>query len=328
MSLSPLPFKTLSSPSDVTSQRLAADPTALDALRTQASKDPKAAIKAVASQFEALFLNTLMKQMRETSFDESENSSEMETYRSLMDEQMVQTMSHAGGVGIGDMLSRQIARLAKVDGKTAEPGEIVRSVPSQYVTPTFTKALQAYQAQGKASAAAGLAEAANLSGSQQGFVGKLLPQAQSAAGKLGLAPELLVAHAALETGWGSKTLNQPDGRNSHNLFGIKAGGNWNGATVNALTTEYVNGAPQKRVETFRAYGSYQEAFEDYARLLADNPRYQAALNRGANAAAFAGALQNGGYATDPAYARKLTGVAASVMSKRDNDSSSLQLASR
>jgi flagellar protein FlgJ len=329
MSLSPLPFNTFS-PSDLTNQRLAADPTALADLKAKATQDPKGAVKAVASQFEALFLGTLMKQMRDTSFDEeSENSSEMATYRSLLDEQLVQTMSKAGGVGLGNVLAQQISRIGNPEVDGTPQGASSTSLPASMMTaPRLTKALQAYQGQGKAvtAATAGVSE---TTGTQRGFIDSMMAHAQSAANKLGVAPELLVAHAALETGWGQKALRSADGQDSHNLFGIKAGGSWNGPTVKVLTTEYVGGAPQKQVETFRAYGSYQESFEDYARMLAENPRYRAALNQGGNAASFAGALQKGGYATDPGYARKLAGVAASVLSKRnDNNQSSLLVASR
>lgn len=327
MSLSPLPFNTFS-PSDLTNQRLAADPTALADLKVKATQDPKGAVKAVASQFEALFLGTLMKQMRDTSFDEdSENSSEMATYRSLLDEQLVQTMSKAGGVGLGNVLAQQIGRIANPDADGMPQDASSKPLPaSTMAAPRLTKALQAYQGQGKAVTTDAASEA---TGTQRGFIDSMLAHAQSAAAKLGVAPELLVAHAALETGWGQKALRSADGQNSYNLFGIKAGGSWNGSTVKALTTEYVGGVPQKQVETFRAYGSYQESFEDYARMLAENPRYRAALNQGGNAAAFAGALQKGGYATDPGYAHKLAGVAASVLNKRnDNNQSSLLVASR
>lgn len=327
MSLTPISSNSISNVSDATSLGLAVDPTALESLRAQANKDPKSVIKAVASQFEALFMNTLMKQMRETSFDDSENSSEMNTYRSMLDEQMVQTMSRAGGVGLGDMLARQIARIANVDGGTGGANQLVHSVPTEYVPPSFNRALQAYQAHSKDAASSG-ADSSGLPTSQQDFIETLLPQAQSAASKLGVAPELLVAHAALETGWGRKTINGQNGRNSFNLFGVKAGSNWNGETVNVLTTEYENGVPQKRVDTFRAYGSYQQAFEDYAQMLSSNPRYKGALNQGGNATSFASGLQRGGYATDPAYVRKLNDVAASVTSKLGSHASSFLVAGR
>ena len=150
---------------------------------------------------------------------------------------------------------------------------------------------------------------------RQAFVSTLLPHAGQAAERLGVAPELLVGHAALESGWGSRSIRHPDGRESYNLFGIKAGGSWRGESVATLTTEYVDGKPRKQVESFRSYPSLQAAFDDYAKLLEGSSRYQRALNQGDNAQGFAVALQQGGYATDPAYARKLAGVAQSLLAR-------------
>jgi len=144
------------------------------------------------------------------------------------------------------------------------------------------------------------------------FVNRLWPHAVEASKDLGVAPHLLLGQAALESAWGQREIRADDGRNSYNLFGIKAGSKWNGDTVAVTTTEYVGGVAQKKQEVFRAYGSYAEAFRDYANLLRSNPRYQAALDRGGDAAGFGQALQRGGYATDPSYAQKLVRVANSV----------------
>ena len=141
------------------------------------------------------------------------------------------------------------------------------------------------------------------------FVADIAPAAEEAARRLGVAPELVVAHAALESGWGRKPLVQADGRSTHNLFGIKATGNWQGDVAEARTTEFHGGVPVGRTERFRSYPDQAAAFRDYAQLLLDNPRYRDALNTGSDARAFAEGLARGGYATDPAYAAKLAGVA-------------------
>ena len=141
------------------------------------------------------------------------------------------------------------------------------------------------------------------------FVADIAPAAEEAARRLGVAPELVVAHAALESGWGRKPLLQADGRSTHNLFGIKATGNWQGEVAEARTTEFHDGVPVGRTERFRSYPDQAAAFRDYAQLLLDNPRYRGALNTGSDARAFAEGLARGGYATDPAYAAKLAGVA-------------------
>lgn len=150
----------------------------------------------------------------------------------------------------------------------------------------------------------------------QAFLVEMLPHAQQAAAKLGVAPDILLAQAALESGWGRKPLAKSDGGNSHNLFGIKAGAGWRGEVATALTSEFEHGRKVARVESFRAYPDYQAAFEDYARLLASQPRYRAALGVGNDEQAFAEALARGGYASDPAYADKLGGLVRRLRENR------------
>jgi len=140
------------------------------------------------------------------------------------------------------------------------------------------------------------------------FVQKLLPHAQAASAGTGIPARFMLGQAALETGWGKAEIRGAEGQNSHNLFGIKAGAGWKGKTVDIVTTEYVNGKPQKQVDTFRAYDSYADSFRDYARLLQNNARYQNVIAQGQDAAGFAHGLQQAGYATDPNYAQKLMSV--------------------
>jgi flagellar protein FlgJ len=148
---------------------------------------------------------------------------------------------------------------------------------------------------------------------QQEFLATIQPWAADAAKRLGVAPELVAAHAALESGWGQRPVG-----NSNNLFGIKAGGQWQGAVAAATTTEYEQGVALKKVERFRSYPDQAAAFHDYASLLIDNPRYQQALNAGNDARAFASGLQRGGYATDPAYADKLSKLAGKVQQMKNH----------
>ena len=143
--------------------------------------------------------------------------------------------------------------------------------------------------------------------SSQEFIATMLPMAEKAAERLGIEPRFLVAQAALETGWGKSMIRQKDGSNSHNLFGIKAGKRWEGATVEAKTTEYVEGTAQKENAKFRSYDSYADAFRDYAALLRNNPRYGAVIGS-QDGTEFARRLQQAGYATDPQYANKLASI--------------------
>jgi len=148
-------------------------------------------------------------------------------------------------------------------------------------------------------------EASVPSEAQQAFLEAIRPHAEAAAARLGVAPELVAAHAALESGWGRHAPG-------NNMFGVKAGGNWQGAVQALATMEVEDGVAHTRNARFRGYGDMGGSFEDYAGMLLDNPRYRRALNTGSDAQAFAHALQAGGYATDPAYADKLGRVAASI----------------
>ena len=146
---------------------------------------------------------------------------------------------------------------------------------------------------------------------QQQFLTSIKPWTQETGARLGVAPEIVAAHAALESGWGQRPLRQGTGADTNNLFGIKAGGKWQGDVASNVTTEYEagSGTALKKTERFRSYPDQASAFRDYAQVLLDNPRYRAALNTGADAGAFAQGLARGGYATDPNYAAKLTQLA-------------------
>ena len=168
-----------------------------------------------------------------------------------------------------------------------------------------------WQARAGQAANAIVGDGGEASPDQQAFLESIAPWAKEAADKLGVAPELVSAHAALESGWGQRPLRQGTGTDTNNLFGIKAGGKWQGEVASNLTTEYAagSGTALKKTERFRSYPDQASAFRDYAQVLLDNPRYRAALNTGADAGAFAQGLARGGYATDPNYAAKLTQLA-------------------
>ncbi len=166
-------------------------------------------------------------------------------------------------------------------------------------------------ASGSLDPAAGGATGGTAGSAPQAFVNQMMPYARAAAASTGIPAQYIVGQAALESGWGRRQIIGADGTQSYNLFGVKAGPDWNGPTVNVATTEYVSGEPQKSVQTFRAYSSYAQSFNDYAQLIANSPRYStvvASAMRGNGAAGFAESLQRSGYATDPHYAAKLTQV--------------------
>jgi flagellar protein FlgJ len=169
-----------------------------------------------------------------------------------------------------------------------------------------------WQARASQAANAILGDGNDASPGQQAFLDSIAPWAKEAADKLGVAPELVSAHAALESGWGQRPLRNADGSSTHNLFGIKAGGSWHGGVAESATTEYVGGAALKTSARFRAYPDQASAFRDYAQMLIDNPRFRGAVGAGSDAHAFASALAKGGYATDPAYAAKLSRLAGKL----------------
>lgn len=164
----------------------------------------------------------------------------------------------------------------------------------------------------QAASAAGIVGDAEASPDQQSFLDSIAPWAREAANKLGVAPELVSAHAALESGWGQRPLKNSDGSSTNNLFGIKAGSAWHGDVAESATTEYVGGAALKTSARFRSYPDQASAFRDYAQMLTDNPRFRGALGTGSDAQAFAAGLAKGGYATDPAYATKLARLASKL----------------
>lgn len=267
---------------NTTNAALAIDSQSLSQLRLQAKQAPDQALKAAAQQFEAVFMNMMLKSMREaTPQDGMMDSDQTRMFTGMLDQQLSQSMS-SRGIGLADMMVRQLGRA----GLTAPQSSVLKS-ESGIQNP------------------AAVPSAFN-SASQQDFVNRMLPHALQASGATGVPPQLILGQAALESGWGRRTINMPDGSNSFNLFGVKATAGWNGKVAEVMTTEYKNGIPSKQVEKFRAYSSYAEAFKDYAGMLSSNPRYAGVLH--GNPAEMAQALQKSGYATDPKYAEKLVSV--------------------
>ncbi|TBR37188.1 MULTISPECIES: flagellar assembly peptidoglycan hydrolase FlgJ [Dyella] len=269
-------------------------------LRNDAQTDSKSALPAVAKQFEAIFTQMMLKSMRDASFGDGMGDSEAgDTYRDMFDQQLSLSLSNSGrGIGIAQMLVKQLG--GKDAGITPSVGgNAALSDTLAQITRTAGKVA------GKA------ASVLPGAGDAVSFVQSLAPHAQAAAEKLGVSVRALLAQAALETGWGKHLPSHGDGSTSNNLFGMKAGSSWDGEKVSVPTLEYENGVAVRKRDQFRAYDSPSESFSDYADVLANSPRYTAALGRGEDVRGFAHALVRGGYATDPAYANKLVAIANS-----------------
>jgi flagellar protein FlgJ len=271
-------------------QGLNADARSIANLKNQAAHDPKSAIRQAAQQFESLFMQELMKSMRQSTLGTGMLDNEgSKLGTELLDSQLSTKMSGLPG-GLADVIARQLERQMGVPASG--------------------------QASPQAAAAAALRTGADPAQVQKGlnnaqsFVKQHQEAAHAVEAQTGIPAGFLIAQAAHETGWGKRDIRAADGTPSYNLFGIKAGANWKGPVAEVTTTEYVGGRPQKVVQKFRAYDSYEASFADYAKLMKDNPRYERVLAGAGSGDAkqFAQGLQRAGYATDPAYADKLTRV--------------------
>ncbi|WLI87997.1 flagellar assembly peptidoglycan hydrolase FlgJ [Massilia sp. R2A-15] len=285
---------------DLTS-KLAFDANGVAGLKQSAKTGSPEALKQAATQFEAMFINMMMKSMRDaTPQDGMLDNQQTKTFTTMLDQQMSQNLAKRG-VGLADVLVRQLganaanAQALAIGGEQgAQPAAL--AIPADAAAPA------------KAAAPVASVSSKNQPAHIRSFQEKLGADAEAASKATGIPAKFMLGQAALESGWGKREIRNADGSASHNLFGIKAGPGWKGKVVNAVTTEYVNGVPQTRVEKFRAYDSYADSFKDYAKLLSDNPRYEKVLASAGDASKFAHGLQKAGYATDPHYAAKLSRI--------------------
>lgn len=382
-----------------TSAGMAIDARSLDALKVQSRTDPKASARTAARQFEAHFAQTLLSQMRQTSFAgeggiaEAFNSPATQNWRGMLDQQMAQTLSGVptkrpdgsvsaapehSGLGLADVIEKQMTRstvsadsVARANlplsmstlsmarsraslqgqGQQVDPGAALNLNGARRIqngsfsgaagsngvgggTAAGTTAgaamadtIRRYTGQtqnriGGAGSAGAAGEtgaapaAATVAGSPEdvrsAFLAKYMPAARRAEEATGIPAVYILGQAALESGWGKHEIRSADGQRSHNLFGVKATG-WSGRVAETRTTEYTGGKAERVSAKFRAYDSYEDAFEDYARMLSTNPRYANALKGSRSAEQFAQGLQRAGYATDPRYAEKLSSTIRRAM---------------
>jgi flagellar protein FlgJ len=297
---------------DLNANRFVLDQKANADLKAKIKQDPQGGLKQAAQEFEGMMLQMMLKSMRDaTPQDGLMDSDQTRFFTSIMDQQLAQNLSAQGKLGFAKLIEKQLGRNL-VSGSTIDPGAsfdaLQQSLLQQQAASTGTK-FTAGGAERIRRASETVSDPANISasgapGSGSDFVNRIWPHAVDAAKNLGVPPQFLVAHSALESGWGKSEIRAADGSPSYNLFGVKAGRSWQGASVDVQTTEYVNGVAQSVREKFRVYGSYSEAFGDYANLLKNNARFSGVLGQ-QDGTQFARSLQQSGYATDPAYADKL-----------------------
>jgi len=298
------------------------DFSSFDQMRLKAKNDKNGALRDVAGQFESLFLKMALKSMRDASpGDELLGSEATNTFTEMYDNQLSLSLAGKGTLGLADVLFRQMGgepdssktgknsasdalaidyraqlKLAKLRSQPA-----VNPIPMTELAPSVSKETETPAA-----------AAAIDSSSPAAFARSLSELAVATGKKLGVDPAVLIAQAALETGWGTHITKNGKGQTSNNLFNIKAGSHWVGPTVSANTVEFEGGVKRVEPAQFRAYATPAESFSDYAKFIQSNARYSGALAQGASAQKYAQRLQEAGYATDPNYAQKITRIAEQV----------------
>ena len=280
------------------SNALASDARSLNALKFQAGQNTPAAIKETAKQFEALFMREMIKSMREATMKSGLlDSPQGDLGTDLLDQQLAVQMSGRPG-GLSDLIAKQLTR--QMAGADATPDPASKTTPA----PAPAAALPAPTS--KVDMGMPQISRAAPSTRQADFVHRHGAAAAKVAQQSGIPSGYMLGQAGHETGWGKSEIKTADGGTSFNLFGIKAGAGWQGKVAEVTTTEYQNGVARKTVARFRAYDSYEASFKDYARLLTQSPRYAKVSQQTGSVQAFSTGLQRAGYATDPAYAAKLS----------------------
>lgn len=302
------------------------DVQALEAMKHKGRHDKETRLDAVAKQFESLFVSMMIKSMRDANKVFSEGnmlqSSESEFYQQMFDSQLAVTMSTGKGIGLADVIKRQLSPSLgiekanpTIERKQAPEFSMAayprKHFPSRELAERMVNALDTVERT--------LDQQADIRdqkestpvhdfSSPQAFIESLYPYAKKVESETGVDARLMLAQSALETGWGKHQILRPDGSPSHNLFGIKAQQGWSGDQTEILTTEFRGGVAMKERAGFRAYSSYEDSFNDYAAFLQSNQRYQPAFDHLHDPKAFAYALQDSGYATDPSYGAKISRI--------------------
>ncbi len=314
------------------SGKVAFDANSLNNLKQAAKENSPEAIKAVAKQFEAIFMNMMLKSMREASSSQDNpfDNEQSRTFTSMLDQQLSSNLA-SKGLGLADVLARQLSKsnYAATDSmeqavidKPSTSGSSQQGGAALITNPLSTNATRVLEQKSlehkvlptdNSPAANKILNNKPFGDNSSEFQNRMARHAEVASRATGVPAHLMLGQAALESGWGKREIKAADGTPSNNLFGIKATGNWDGKVVEATTTEYINGVKLKRIEKFRAYDSYADSFKDFANLMRNNPRYEKVMANLQDVNGYAQAMQKAGYATDPHYASKLASVIQKVL---------------
>jgi len=290
------------------------DQSSLTQLKKGAREKSPDAIKQVAKQFESLFVQMMLKSMRDT-VPENElfGSNAEKMYQDMYDKQLSTQISNSRGIGLANVIERQLGGIPDDNLNIKNIQDYTASAKQKNTQSPQTVTLQRLTQQSPLKFAGSASSSENQPSAWQtaeAFVEDIWPHALRAAEELGVDADVLLAQSALETGWGKYLPLNADGSNSFNLFGIKADERWSGDKVEIVTREYRHGVMQQETAAFRSYDSVSDAVTDYVDFIRGNERYQKALERGYDADAYAKELQKAGYATDPDYARKINRIRA------------------
>ena len=292
------------SPTGRNGNALAGDLQQISALRNSAATDPRAAVKEASKQFEAIFMQQMLKGMRDANATMSPgtlDNSGTKLGTEMLDQQFSKEMTGRPG-GLAELIEKQLQRQIGDPVATMASEAAANPARPDPVRKSFLGRVWSRESESAAQ------QPISLQGRERqvDFLKRHEGAAKAAEASSGIPATFMMAQAAHESGWGRREIKNADGSTSHNVFGIKAGPGWNGKVTEVTTTEVIGGQARKVTAKFRAYGSYEESFKDYANMMKNNPRYAKVVENSQSAQSFAKGLQQAGYATDPQYADKLT----------------------
>jgi len=288
------------------------DQNSLNSVKLMGRHNDPAALKEISKKFEAMFVQQMLKSMRDANevFADGDmfSSDEVKFHQEMLDQQMVLNLTSGEGIGLAKSMFQQMQKLY---GKPIDINSKSDAVKTLDKTLTSDKTLKGFltpairtKPVSTATTETGSGKKTSVAQTPEEFLEKVKPYAEKAAAELNVGTDVLLAQAALETGWGKHLIHDTQGNNSFNIFNIKATG-WQGKSVTVNTLENRQGITQQERAAFRQYDDYEQSFADYVALIKTNPRYKDALSAGSDSEGYADALQKAGYATDPAYADKI-----------------------
>lgn len=290
------------------------DQNSLNSVKLMGRHNDPAALKEISKKFEAMFVQQMLKSMRDANavFADGDmfSSEEVKFHQELMDQQMVLNLTSGEGIGLAKSMFAQMQKLygkpvdlntqsepiKTLDKSLLDRSSLERSVKASQIPTTKIKPITTTDARSGTKS--------SVAQTPEEFLERVKPYAEKAAAELNVGTDVILAQAALETGWGKHLIHDTQGNNSFNIFNIKATG-WQGKSVTVSTLENKQGVTQQERAAFRQYEDYEQSFADYVTLIKTNPRYKEALSAGTDSESYADALQKAGYATDPAYAEKI-----------------------